>query len=75
MIRLQRIIACDTPDCPNVSIDVLRTIDVPEGQTPDWQGWKQVPGDAPDLGAQHFCPECAAKMEPRLVPVGGGWDS
>ncbi len=68
MIRLQRIITCDTPGCPAFSIDVLRTIDVEEGQTPDWQGWRQVPGDAPDLNAAHYCPACVANL-PDFVPV------
>lgn len=51
MIKLCRVLACDSPECGNVSIDVLRTID-PEKGEPDWQGWVAA-------GQQHFCPECA----------------
>lgn len=51
-IKIVRAVVCDSPDCVNASIDMLRTADA---EPPDWQGWTAKPGDD---GEKHFCPEC-----------------
>lgn len=73
-IRLQRMLACDSCSC--ASIGVLATIDVKEGEAPNWQGWREIPSEMePDqygrkMASRHQCPECVAAGVPLSLPVG-----
>lgn len=74
MIRVTRAVFCDAPDCPNVSINVLATVDVADGQLPDWQGWQiatlDMSGGEPFQVKEvhHLCPDCVKAG----VRIGGG---
>lgn len=64
-VKIIRAVVCDTPGCPNASIDVLRTA---EQEPPDWQGWA-VKMDAA-LGEKHYCPDCSNAVP---IPASVEW--
>lgn len=67
-VKLTRALYCDGRGCPNVSIDVWRTLDTKNEADADWQGWKEIPAE-PDHGdptrppnqAHHLCPDCVSR--------------